>query len=88
MQEAPFSAGPPASHAKKLRKRVQLVSGMGDQGIFDKDKSHHRTSTFSWTESNKFQVPTGPVLSRAPWRVGNEAQTKPGLLHALGVTVE
>lgn len=83
MQEVPFSAGPPASLAKKLGKRVQLVSGTGDQGVSDKCKTHHPNHTFHWIQSN-----TCPVLPQVLLKIGNAAHATPRPLHLLGITGE
>lgn len=42
---------------KEAKKRVQLVSGMEDQGVFDKHEAHHKTYTFNWNKSNMFVAP-------------------------------
>lgn len=49
---------------KEAKKRVQLVSGTEDQGVFDKYEAHHQNYTFNWINSNTFLAPACPVLSK------------------------
>lgn len=73
---------------KAAEERVQLVSGKGGPGVFNKYKTHQKSYTFSWVKSNRCWVPTCPVLPQALLKTVDRAWANPRPVHSWGRTVE